>query len=80
MQGAGSTHGGTWRLPIETVAAWAKAFIFENAAGLMRPKFRVYFEYIRLQLCHPELQLGAEESWSSHLRRLGPVDNHLEAM
>lgn len=52
-----------------------KAFIFENVVGLRRPKFRDYFEYIRLQLCHPEILGTAGESWASHLGRL--EDYHL---
>lgn len=52
-----------------------RAFIFENVAGLRRPSFREYYEYIRLQLCHPEILKVSEESWASHLRRL--EDYHL---
>jgi DNA (cytosine-5)-methyltransferase 1 len=51
-----------------------KAFIFENVAGLLRPQFQNYFEYIRLQLTHPDIFLRSNESWQSHLRRL--EDHH----
>lgn len=47
-----------------------KAFIFENVKGLTRASFRNYFEYIRLQLEHPEIIKGEEESWQDHLSRL----------
>ena len=47
-----------------------KAFIFENVKGLTRASFRNYFEYIRLQLEHPDLVARAEEDWSEHLARL----------
>ena len=32
-----------------------KAFIFENVKGLLRQTFASYFEYIHLQLSHPDL-------------------------
>ena len=47
-----------------------KAFIFENVKGLTRASFRNYFEYIRLQLEHPEIIKGEDESWQNHLARL----------
>jgi DNA (cytosine-5)-methyltransferase 1 len=47
-----------------------KAFIFENVKGLTRASFRNYFEYIRLQLEHPEIQQRKDESWPDHLARL----------
>lgn len=47
-----------------------KAFVFENVKGLTRASFRNYFEYIRLQLEHPEIIKGDEESWQNHLARL----------
>lgn len=47
-----------------------KAFIFENVKGLTRLTFRNYFEYIRLQLEHPNV-VGCEgEDWADHLARL----------
>lgn len=47
-----------------------KAFIFENVKGLTRAAFRNYFEYIRLQLEHPDIIAKRGEDWSDHLARL----------
>ena len=47
-----------------------EAFIFENVKGLTRATFRNYFEYIKLQLEHPEIVGGGDEDWSDHLARL----------
>lgn len=47
-----------------------EAFVFENVKGLTRGTFRNYFEYIRLQLEHPEVALKRGESWEDHLQRL----------
>jgi DNA (cytosine-5)-methyltransferase 1 len=47
-----------------------KAFIFENVKGLTRATFRNYFEYIRLQLEHPEVVAKPDEDWADHLARL----------
>lgn len=47
-----------------------KAFVFENVKGLTRSTFRNYFEYIRLQLEHPEIVKRADEQWADHLARL----------
>jgi len=46
------------------------AFIFENVKGLTRATFRNYFEYIRLQLEHPDIRPREEEAWLDHLARL----------
>ncbi|TAV21275.1 DNA (cytosine-5-)-methyltransferase [Rhizobium ruizarguesonis] len=46
------------------------AFIFENVKGLTRATFRNYFEYIRLQLEHPEIVKRQDEPWADHLARL----------
>jgi DNA (cytosine-5)-methyltransferase 1 len=46
------------------------AFIFENVKGLTRERFRNYFEYIRLQMEHPEVQARDNEDWTDHLGRL----------
>lgn len=46
------------------------AFIFENVKGLTRAAFRNYFEYIRLQLEHPEIKIRRDEEWFVHLARL----------
>jgi DNA (cytosine-5)-methyltransferase 1 len=47
-----------------------KAFIFENVKGLTRLSFRNYFEYVRLQLEHPNITCGEGEDWFDHLKRL----------
>lgn len=47
-----------------------KAFIFENVKGLMRASFQNYFEYVQLQLEHPELTKGENEDWEDHYSRL----------
>jgi DNA (cytosine-5)-methyltransferase 1 len=46
------------------------AFVFENVKGLLRESFATYFEYIKLQLRHPTLVRGTEESWQDHRARL----------
>ena len=46
------------------------AFIFENVKGLTRATFQNYFEYIRLQMTHPEIVLRDDEDWRSHHGRL----------
>lgn len=47
-----------------------EAFIFENVKGLTRQTFRNYYEYIKLQMTHPDIVLRSEEPWSDHLTRL----------
>lgn len=47
-----------------------KAFIFENVKGLTRASFLPYFEYVKLQMEHPELVARDGEAWEDHLRRL----------
>ncbi len=47
-----------------------QAFIFENVKGLTRATFRNYFEYVRLQLEHPEIRAKRDEDWADHLARL----------
>lgn len=46
------------------------AFIFENVKGLTRPRFHNYYQYITLQMKHPELVARVDEDWGDHLRRL----------
>lgn len=46
------------------------AFVFENVKGLTRSTFRNYFDYIRLQLEHPEIVAKRGLDWSDHLRLL----------
>lgn len=47
-----------------------KAFVFENVKGLMRASFQNYFEYVQLQMEHPELVAQPGEHWEDHLSRL----------
>ena len=47
-----------------------KAFLFENVKGLTRTAFRNYFEYVRLQLEHPNVAARSGEDWIDHLARL----------
>jgi DNA (cytosine-5)-methyltransferase 1 len=47
-----------------------RAFIFENVKGLTRAAFRNYFEYIKLQLEHPDVVAALDETWEDHLGRL----------
>jgi DNA (cytosine-5)-methyltransferase 1 len=50
--------------------ACPQAFIFENVKGLTRASFSNYFEYIRLQLEHPDIRLKPDEAWADHFARL----------
>ena len=45
-------------------------FIFENVKGLLRQSFSSYFNYILLQLSHPEVALREGQNWKEHLGRL----------
>jgi len=47
-----------------------KAILFENVKGLLRQSFSKYFEYIILQITHPEVAKAAGETWSDHLSKL----------
>jgi len=47
-----------------------RAFVFENVKGLTRSSFLSYFEYVKLQMEHPELVAHPNEGWDDHLRRL----------
>jgi len=47
-----------------------RAFIFENVKGLSRATFRNYYQYIQLQMEHPNLAQKKNESWIDHLSRL----------
>jgi DNA (cytosine-5)-methyltransferase 1 len=46
------------------------AFIFENVKGLIRKSFSTYFDYILLQLTHPEIIMRDGMDWIEHLRLL----------
>lgn len=47
-----------------------KAFILENVRGLTRTAFANYFNYIQLQLTHPQLASKSGETWTEHYARL----------
>ncbi len=47
-----------------------RAFVFENVKGLTRTSFQNYFEYIQLQMRHPEILARTGEDWSDHHARL----------
>lgn len=47
-----------------------RAFVFENVKGLTRASFQNYFEYIQLQMKHPEIVARSGEDWTDHLARL----------
>ncbi len=47
-----------------------RAFIFENVKGLTRASFLPYFEYVKLQMEHPEMIARDGEAWEDHLKRL----------
>lgn len=44
-----------------------QAFIFENVKGLLRKSFSSYFNYILLQLQHPEITRRDDQTWEDHL-------------
>lgn len=47
-----------------------RAVMVENVKGLLRESFAEYFEYITLQLSHPEVTAKKDEDWRDHLSRL----------
>jgi DNA (cytosine-5)-methyltransferase 1 len=47
-----------------------RAFIVENVKGLTRSSFHNYYQYILLQLEHPEVVRKGDESWIGHYQRL----------
>ncbi|MDL2234316.1 DNA cytosine methyltransferase, partial [Ruminococcaceae bacterium OttesenSCG-928-L11] len=47
-----------------------QGFIFENVKGLLRKSFSTYFNYILLQLSHPEVVKRIDMDWLEHLRLL----------
>lgn len=47
-----------------------QAFIFENVKGLLRKSFSTYFNYILLQLSHPEVIIKEGMTWLDHLKTL----------
>lgn len=47
-----------------------QGFIFENVKGLLRKSFSSYFNYILLQLSHPEITARDGMDWTDHLKLL----------
>lgn len=47
-----------------------QGFIFENVKGLLRKSFSTYFNYILLQLSHPEVVAHEDMNWMEHLSLL----------
>jgi DNA (cytosine-5)-methyltransferase 1 len=47
-----------------------QGFIIENVKGLLRKSFASYFNYILLQLSHPEVLADEGMDWSEHLKLL----------
>jgi len=47
-----------------------RGFIFENVKGLLRKSFSSYFNYILLQLSHPEITACDNMDWMEHLKVL----------
>ncbi len=47
-----------------------EAFIFENVKGLLRQSFSSYFNYILLQLQHPDIEKAEGMTWQEHLATL----------
>ena len=47
-----------------------QGFIFENVKGLLRKSFSTYFNYILLQLSHPEVIATDGMNWTEHLKLL----------
>ena len=47
-----------------------QGFIFENVKGLLRKSFSSYFDYILLQLSHPEVTAHDGMDWTDHLKLL----------
>jgi DNA (cytosine-5)-methyltransferase 1 len=47
-----------------------QGFIFENVKGLLRKSFSSYFNYIILQLSHPEVIKHEDMNWMHHLKLL----------
>lgn len=47
-----------------------QGFVFENVRGLLRKSFSTYFNYIILQLSHPEIVKAKGMDWIDHLKIL----------
>jgi DNA (cytosine-5)-methyltransferase 1 len=59
---------------IQAIAQLApRAFVFENVKGLLRLSFADYFEYIMLQLNHPEFKNNTDD-WRAHHQQLKQLE------
>ncbi len=52
-----------------------RAFVFENVKGLLREKFKPYFDYILLRLAYPDCHADEKESWRDHAARLRGIQS-----
>jgi DNA (cytosine-5)-methyltransferase 1 len=68
------THADTRDMFPEAVRAVRElrlqGFIFENVRGVLRKSFSSYFNYILLQLAHPEVVPSKDMDWTEHLKLL----------
>jgi DNA (cytosine-5)-methyltransferase 1 len=51
-----------------------EAILVENVKGLLRESFATYFNYVVLQLKHPEVRIRAGDDWPAHLATLEEVE------
>jgi DNA (cytosine-5)-methyltransferase 1 len=56
-----------------------RAFLFENVKGLLRDKFKPYFDYILMRLSYPECEQKCGESWQCHANRLKLISKGLNS-
>ena len=49
------------------------AFLFENVKGLLRKKFKPYFNYIIWRLTYPDCRQQIGEGWGDHAVRLKKI-------
>lgn len=47
-----------------------KAILIENVKGLVREKFKFYFQYILKRIQFPHLEIGPNQEWTDHYNRL----------
>lgn len=53
-----------------------RAVVVENVKGLKRAAFSEYYNYIILQMTHPEFAVHEGETWREHSRRLKKYDKN----
>ena len=56
-----------------------RAFLFENVKGLLRDKFKPYFDYILMRLSYPGCGQKHGESWQCHANRLRLISKELNS-